>query len=437
MCLSTLAGVLTAAALFVSAAAPSAASAAPAGPAAASVEARHPAFREDHVRNGAQFQKVLDDIVASGAPGVIAEVRDADGVWTGRSGKGRLGRDEPPRADGMFRVGSVTKTFVATTVLQLVAEGRLNLDDPVERHLPGLVPNGEKITVRHVLSHRSGLFNYTDSLWPGGLQGMYDTRFKRYTPRELVAEANRHEPAFAPGTAGGYSNTNYVVLGMLIEKSTGNTARREIVERIVKPLRLRRTSFPATSTGIPGPHAHAYMRLHGSDSPYVDVTESGMSWAWTAGAMISTTHDLNTFFKALIGGYLLPGRLMREMKEARTLGVGEPYGLGIARLENPLFGTAYGHTGGTPGFTTHAFTLADGSRQVTVSINSMADTEKEHIAGGKALKALLSMDMQVVRAGFRDERRFRGPAGVAAFAKGLPRRAGQRPAAGLASPAAA
>ncbi|MGP4084884.1 serine hydrolase domain-containing protein [Streptomyces sp. KR55] len=124
------------------------------------------------------------------------------------------------------------------------AEGRLRLDDSLERHLPGLVPDGAKITVRHLLSHRSGLFNYTDSLWPGGLQEIHDTRFKRFTPPELIAESNRHKPGFAPSTAGSYSNTNYVLLGMLIEKATGTPARQEIMRRIVKPLHLRGTSFP-------------------------------------------------------------------------------------------------------------------------------------------------------------------------------------------------
>ncbi|MFF3689613.1 serine hydrolase domain-containing protein [Streptomyces sp. NPDC002187] len=392
-------GALASAVLAVPLAAP--AVAAPASPAASSAEvqrsgspdqhrdhSRHPAPGDG--RNNARLQKVLDGIVAAGVPGVIAEVRDNDGVWVGRSGKGNLERKEPARADGLFRAGSVTKSFVATTVLQLVDEGALRLDDPVERHLPGLLPGGNKTTVRHLLSHRSGLFNYTDSLWSDGLKGFAETRFKRYTPHQLVDETNAHKPLFAPGTAGSYSNANYVVLGLLIEKATGHSAKAEITDRIVKPLHLRRTSFPELSTRIPGPHAHAYVRLQGPGSPYTDVTESSMSWAWTAGAIISDTHDLNTFYKALIDGKLLPAKLMKEMKTARPLKGGGPYGLGLAKVVDPAFGTAYGHTGGTPGFTTHSFTLADGSRQVTLSINSMADADKEHIAAGMAVKSLLA-----------------------------------------------
>lgn len=344
------------------------------------------------VKDNARLQKVLDELVASGVPGVIAEVRDADGVWAGESGKGDLRGGRPPRADGLFRAGSVTKTFVATTVLQLVQEGRLGLDDPVERHLPGLLPDGAHSTVRQLLAHRSGLYNYTDGLMSDGLQHMYDTRFEHHTPRELVAMATAHRPVFAPGTDGAYSNTNYVVLGMLIEKITGNRPEKEIMARIVRPLRLHHTFFP-TSPRIPGPHAHGYVRLHGPDSPYADFTESDMSWAWTAGAMISTTHDLNTFFQALIGGELLPEHLMKEMKDGRKLGARDPgrYGLGLAMIDDPALGTVYGHTGGTPGYTTQSFILADGSRQVTLSVNAMPDTGRQNQAIGDAVREFLGM----------------------------------------------
>ncbi|WP_432042666.1 serine hydrolase domain-containing protein [Streptomyces cadmiisoli] len=339
----------------------------------------------------ARLQSVLDEVVASGAVGVVAEVRDADGVWKGRSGMGDIGRAQPPRTDGRFRAGSVTKSFVATTVLQLVAEGRLRLDEPVERHLPGLVPDGERITVRHLLGHRSGLFDYTDGMWPGGLVEMHDTRFRRLAPHELVAEANRHEPGFAAGTAGRYSNTNYVLLGMLIQKITGNPAEQEMMRRIVRPLGLRGTSFPGASTGIPGPNARAYVRLQGPDSGYTDMTKSDMSWAWTAGALISTTRDLNTFYKALIDGKLLSAEMLAQMKDARKLEDGGLYGLGMTRLDSPAFGTAYGHTGNTPGFTTQSYTLGDGSRQVTLSINSMPATKEEMQKTTEAATALLGI----------------------------------------------
>ncbi|MEU6707782.1 serine hydrolase domain-containing protein [Streptomyces wuyuanensis] len=405
---SVLATTVVASAALVVPLAPPALAAAPAAPAAVSGAGARTAGpehdrvghdghsrgrgRDERTRADARLQKVLDDIVAAGAPGVVAEVRDDRGrVWTGRSGKGDLARGLPPRTDGRFRAGSVTKSFIATVVLQLAAEGRLRLDDPVARHLPGVVPDGGRITVRHLLGHRSGLFNYTDSLWPGGLREAYKTRFRHYAPRELVAEAARHRPGFAPGTSGAYSNTNYVLLGMLIEKVTGNPARAEIMRRVVGPLGLRGTSFPGASPRIPGPHARGYVRLDGPGSPYTDITESDMSWAWTAGALISTTHDLNTFYRALVGGELLPDGLTREMLRIRELAGGGSYGLGIAGFDDPSLGRIFGHTGGTPGFGTDSYILADGSRQVTLSVNAMPDTDELTRASARAVRALLTM----------------------------------------------
>ncbi|MFJ3106146.1 serine hydrolase domain-containing protein [Streptomyces sp. NPDC086835] len=389
------AGVLTSAVLAVPLASPALAGTATpsADPrvSAAGTTARHDHHRAQ-VHSNPALQKALDDLVKAGAPGAMAEVRSAEGTWTGSSGRGDLLRTEPPRPDGLFRAGSVTKTFVATAVLQLVDEGKISLEDSVERHLPGLVPTGEKITVRQLLNHRSGLFDYTESLWPGGLREIYEKRFAQYTPLDLIREANRHKPNFEPGTKGGYSNTNYVLLGLLIEKVTGKPVEKQIDERILKPIKLHQTSFPGKATNIPGPHAHAYLRLDGADSPFVDMTKSNMSWAWAAGALTSSTHDLNTFNKALIGGKLISDDMLKEMKEAEPLGAGAPYGLGITRLDDPDFGTAYGHTGGTPGYTTYAYTLADNSRQVTLSINTMADGEAENRAFQMALKSLLAED---------------------------------------------
>ncbi|MFE5893879.1 serine hydrolase domain-containing protein [Streptomyces sp. NPDC056462] len=351
-------------------------------------------FRDRHEEkrnHSVQLQKALDAIVKAGAPGVVAEVSDADGVWRGHSGQTDLKKNKEPRNDGLFRIGSVTKTFVSTVVLQLVQEGRIKLDDSVERHLPGLVPNGENVTVRQLLNHRSGLHSFTDTLWRGDLRGFYDTRFKTYTPDQLIADSNAHAPTFAPGTNGHYSNTNYILLGMLIEKVTGNNPKAEVRERIIEPLGLERTTFPEKSTRIHGPHANGYMRLDGATSKFTDVTDYSTSWAWTAGAMISDTRDLNTFYKALVTGKLLPAPLMKEMKATQALDDGSQYGLGIAKFDNPAFGTAYGHIGGTPGFATHSFTLADGSRQVTVSINALADTDEENAAAGQAVKTLLTL----------------------------------------------
>ncbi|MER5598837.1 serine hydrolase domain-containing protein [Streptomyces sp. NPDC002265] len=337
------------------------------------------------------IQQALDAITAAGAPGVIAEVRDAHaGVWNSSSGTAGLERPQKLRVGGLFRAGSVTKTFTATTALQLVAEKKVSLDAPVERYLPGLVPNGKKITVRQLLNHRSGLAGYTDTLWPGGFGEMYASRFKSWTPQQLVAESAAHEPYFAPGADGHYSNTNFVLLGMLIEKVTGNSAEHEMTERILKPLGLQRSYFSGDTIRIHGLHARGYMHLDGPDSTCTDFTDTNLSWASTAGTLVSTTHDLSSFFKALIGGRLLPARLLGQMKAMQSLDDGSSYGLGLSRKDDPAYGTAYGHIGAATAFKTYSFTTADNSRQVTFSVNTLADTVKMRDAVNDALTALLS-----------------------------------------------
>ncbi|MGW1044254.1 serine hydrolase domain-containing protein [Streptomyces sp. NPDC002547] len=370
-------------ALAVPAAVPAFAVSAP--PAAAHTATAHRPGEADH----AAWQKALDDLVAAGVPGIIAEVHDARGTWTGTSGRGDLHHRQLPPTDGLFRAGSNTKTFVATTVLQLVAEKKVRLDAPIEHYLPHLVPGGQHITVRQLLSHRSGLYNYTDSLWGGSPEQMYKTRFQVWTPQQLLAEAFRHAPYFAPGTSGHYSNTNYVLLGMLIQKVTGRSAEQEITDRILGPLKLHHTSFPGNSVRIPGPHAHGYLRLNGPHSPLTDVTEENMSVASTAGSLISTTHDLNRFFSALIGGKLLPPALLRQMQDVKPLPGPSPYGLGLDRRSDPAYGTAYGHTGGTLGYSTFSYTTADNRRHVTISLNSAIDSKRLKTAADNALKTLL------------------------------------------------
>ncbi|MGW3247221.1 serine hydrolase domain-containing protein [Streptomyces sp. NPDC001070] len=372
-------------ALAVPAAAPAFAASAP--PAAAATTSPHRPGAADH----AAREKALDDLVAAGVPGVIAEVHDARGTWTGTSGRADLHHRQLPPVDGRFRAGSTTKSLVATTVLQLVADKKVRLDAPIGHYLPHLVPGGQRITVRQLLSHRSGLYDYTDSLWHGSLSQLYQTRFRHWSTQQLLAEAFRHAPYFAPGSAGHYSNTNYIVLGMLIQKVTGNTPEQEITDRIIRPLGLNHTHFPGSSVRIHGPHAHGYLRLNGPGSPLTDITEQSMSSASTAGSLISTTHDLNRFFGALIGGKLLPPRLLHAMQDTQPLQRGATdYGLGLSRLTDPSYGTAYGHTGSAPGYSTYSFTTADNSRQVTLSLNTLIDSQKLKAATDSALKTLLS-----------------------------------------------
>ncbi|MER6583897.1 serine hydrolase domain-containing protein, partial [Nonomuraea sp. NPDC001023] len=277
--------------------------------------------------------------------------------------RARLKNARPAPVDGRFRAGSVTKSFTATVVLQLVGEGRLRLSDSVEQWLPGLVDGGADITIRHLLQHTSGLPEYSTGMMDEA--GIPKERYRTWSARELVERAEKLPRDFPPGSGYGYSNTNYIVLGMLIERVTGRPYATEVGERILRPLGLRHTRLPGASPEVHGPHAHAYVPVtRGGRVVPVDVTRFNPTMAGAAGEIVSTTADVNRFYRALFQGRLLPPGLLKEMKDPGTTG---GYGLGLELAPLPC-GAAFGHGGGAPGYLTVAFSSADGSRQVTLSI---------------------------------------------------------------------
>ncbi|MEV4582709.1 serine hydrolase domain-containing protein [Nonomuraea jabiensis] len=328
-------------------------------------------------RDRADLQAMLDRIVDAGAVGVIAEVRDGNRTWRGTSGRARIGGPQAAPVDGRFRAGSVTKSFTATVVLQLVGEGRLELSDSVDQWLPGLVDKGADTTIRHLLQHTSGLPEYATDMFDKW--GIPKERYRSWTAKELVDRAGRLPREFPPGDRYGYSNTNYIVLGMLIERVTGRPYATEVRERILRPLGMGHTRVPGTSPEVPGPHAHAYVPVTKGDKTVpVDVTRFNPTMAGAAGGIISTTEDLNRFFRALFQGRLLPAALLKEMKDPGM--TKNAYGLGLEMAPLPC-GTALGHGGGATGYLTVAFSSADGSRQVALSITSYSgDPEKPAVA---------------------------------------------------------
>lgn len=278
------------------------------------------------------------------------------GTWT--SGRARPGLTKPPAGDERFRIGSVTKTFVATAILQLVDEGRVDLDAPVETYLPGTVPGGAAITVRQVLNHTSGLYDYmkgegwSTNRWRGA------ARLTAYTPDDLLAEAFRHAPYFPPGTDFRYSNTNYVVAGRIVEAVTGRPYADVVRHRILEPLALHGTTFPGDDPGLPEPAVHATTTL--GDGETVDVTEQNVSLDWAAGEMVSTAGDLQTFFDALLGGDLISDESLAEMRTTVPMGMGFHYGLGLERFDLPCGGSLWGHGGQLLGYVTYAYRRDDG-----------------------------------------------------------------------------
>lgn len=309
-------------------------------------------------------QRGLDKMTTTGALGAQARITDGRRDLVARSGVAELGRDKPVPLDGRFRVGSITKVFVSTVVLQLVGEGKVELDAPVRRYLPGLLPDGDRITVRMLLQHTSGLFNYTGAL-PLDPAGFETIRYKHWEPTELVALATAKPLDFAPGTSWNYSNTNYVVAGLLIEKITGKPYGRAVEKRILQPLGLRDTSVPGDRTSIPGPHAHGYYKV--GDQP-VDVTRINPSVAWAAGEMISTTADLDRFVDALLDGKLLKQAQLAEMTTPLPFTNG--YGLGIERSVLACGVEVWGHGGGIPGYNSLMLSTRDTGKRLEVSVTS-------------------------------------------------------------------
>ncbi|WP_031070006.1 serine hydrolase domain-containing protein [Streptomyces sp. NRRL WC-3742] len=328
------------------------------------------------------LQPELNALLDQGAgTAALAEVRDHGRVvWRGAAGSADLATNRPARADGRFRIASVTKSFVATVALQLAAEGHFNLDDPIERHLPGTVPNGGAISVRQLLNHTSGLPDYLGNpnvLFhdeAGARTYVAQRRWVAYTPQKLLDVAAAMPPYFAPGQGWHYSNTNYVILGMLIEHATGQSWQEEVRDRIVQPLDLRHTTIPTTSTDIPGPHAHGYLKF--PEGP-ADVTRLSPTIGDAAGAIISTTADLDRFHQALFGGELLGPQQLAEMTTTvPSPGLGGEYGLGTIRYTFSC-GDFWGHLGGIPGYTTAMLGSRDGTRQFSLSLNEYDKSDRE------------------------------------------------------------
>ncbi|MFF9194317.1 serine hydrolase domain-containing protein [Streptomyces sp. NPDC014779] len=324
-----------------------------------------------------ELRKAMQEIVDAGFAGVQLRVNDELGEWAGSAGVSELGRTAKPPTDGHFRVGSATKSFVATVVLQLVDEGRLRLEDLVADHLPELGLD-RRITVRMLLQHTSGLFNFTGefaedgSVEPGVVAGWgkdwVDLRHATFRPEELVRGALAKPARFEPGTAWSYSNTNYVLARLLIEQVTGRPLPEETHRRILGPLGLTGTLLPETGEGIPEPHAHGYFGYDDvGEWKVVDTTRFNPSWISAAGDMISTSRDLHTFFAALNGGRLIPSGLLAEMRVPDpTMG----YGLGVFVEELEGGGTVLHHNGGFWGWGALMYSTPGGTKTLTGSLTS-------------------------------------------------------------------
>lgn len=308
-----------------------------------------------------------------GLTGAAVRVDDPRcGTWTHASGVADRRTGRPMSAGLRGRIGSITKTFTAAAVLALAAEGRVRLDAPVERYLPGLLDrggyDGRKITVRSLLRHTSGLPDHMDTF-----ESTDDFRFRHFEPEELVARALTLPP---PGPGWHYSTTNYVIAGLIVEKVSGHGVEDEVSNRIIKPLRLHDTYWPGDETRIRGPHPRGYVREE--DGSYTDYTEMNVSAGGAGGALISSPRDVSAFFGALMGGRLLPPAMLAEMKrtvpaDPDRVWEGARYGLGLIGTPLRCGGDWWGHAGVIDGFTAISGTAPSG-RRVAVAFNENPST---------------------------------------------------------------
>lgn len=311
----------------------------------------------------AGLEAELRALVREGVPGATVLVRD--GRRTSVFSAGRASRGVAISGQQRFKVGSITKPMVATVVLQLVDEGRLSLDQPITTVVGDLAGGDARITVRDLLAHKSAIFDYTEDPRTFAPYLMGDLGHV-WTPQQLVRIAVGHRRAFVPGSRVAYSNTNYVLLGLIIEKVTGTTLGTQLRKRVFEPLHLQRTSAP-TRPGFGGPHVHGY--LAGPGRELQDVTALSPSVYWGAGNVTSTTRDVADFLDALLGGKLLSQRMLAEMMTFERISPGNDYGLGLSR-GTLRCGGGVGHDGAVAGYLTAAMKMDDG-RTVVAMANSL------------------------------------------------------------------
>ncbi|MFJ1754077.1 serine hydrolase domain-containing protein [Kitasatospora sp. NPDC088134] len=332
----------------------------------------HAAPRPDAV------QQRLDALVKDdGMPAALASVKGRDGrTRTYTAGVGDLATGARVPVDGQIRAGSNTKAFTAVVVLQLVAEGKVGLDAPVDTYLPGLLRgdgfDGRTITVRQLLQHTSGLPDYMDA---PALADYRTIQYRYFEPRELLDGALAQKALFPAGTSWMYSNTNYLVAGLIVQQVTGRPFGEEVTRRVIDRIGLRHTYVPATGeTALREPHPHGYLNT-GPGGPRVDYTDMDSSMAWAAGAVVSTNTDLNTFYGALLTGRLLPAEQLAQMRTtvpADLIGPGVRYGLGLQSRPLSCGGLVWGHGGTAVGYRSRGGVTEDG-RAVNITLTTVPD----------------------------------------------------------------
>jgi D-alanyl-D-alanine carboxypeptidase len=311
----------------------------------------------------------------SSAPGVVAAVQTPEYTWIRALGVADRSSEEPMTPEMYHRIGSVTKTFTATLLLQAADDGLLSLDDTIDQYIKG-VPNGDEITLRQMANMTSGVATYSETKKFDGDPGA--DPYRVWEPEELAKIGIEDSPLFDPGTEFNYSNTNYVLLGLVLEQVTGESIGELTREQIIEPLGLKGTSFPDTSdTSLPEPHAQGYtLQGQSSGEKPRDATDWNASWTWTAGIMISTVDDLLAYGRALGSGKGLLSPAQQDERIDSLVSEVPPfdqpplkgdfgYGLGLMKEHGWI-----GHGGELPGYNTALYYNQELDAVLVVEANS-------------------------------------------------------------------
>jgi Tol biopolymer transport system component/CubicO group peptidase (beta-lactamase class C family) len=318
-------------------------------------------------------ERIARQLAAGGAQRVIVLASAGVKSYVATAGTRR------PKADQRFRVGSVTKTFTATIVLQLVDERKLGLSSTVEDLLPGVVPRGNEITIRQLLQHRSGLVNYTDDPYLSWLKGA--SRSPSTRPIDLLRFAGSKQLSFEPGSQWSYSNTNYIALGLVIEQVTGSSYAHELEKRIFRPLGLDDTELPQTRLlpDLGDDSALTPVPVYPKGHPFYDVDWANPNVSWAAGGIVSKARDIARFYSALLSGRVLSSGSLAKMKETVAAG---PYGAGLGIFsESSRCGRLWAHGGGILDYGTSVRARETGERVGVISVyGAVSDTSPDQSA---------------------------------------------------------
>ncbi|GAA2741966.1 serine hydrolase domain-containing protein [Kitasatospora cinereorecta] len=335
----------------------------------------------------ARLDRAIEDVrQQAGIPGVVVGLwLPGRGNYVRATGVADTATGRPMRTDDRFRIGSETKTFTVTALLQLVDEHRVGLDDPISAYVDG-VPNGERITLRQLAEMRSGLFPYTFD--EDFQHDLLSDPTRSFTPQEVLAYGYRHDNTFDPGTQFQYSNSNLVLLGLVVEKVTGRPLAEVIRHRVLRPSRLGHTLFPQGAE-FPEPHPHGYtdQTLTGATA---DATDWNPSWAWAAGAMISDLRDLRRWAEIVATGRLLsPETQAQRLTMLPTGFPGTGYGLGIFDANGWI-----GHNGSIPGYETVTVYLPSQRATLVIEINTDSSSQGQEPSTllARAITAIVTPD---------------------------------------------